>query len=84
MSSWATTAVNFSTRVCWTSPVRSQAIGLGETDTDAAEARAKAKDFRKFADDLETLADMMDATTSSDRDVASCPGGVSFCTGDSD
>ncbi|MGY3683115.1 hypothetical protein ACVWXU_006738 [Streptomyces sp. TE33382] len=36
-------------------------IGLGETDTDAAEARAKAKDFRKFADDLETLADMMDA-----------------------
>lgn len=60
------------------------AIGLGETDTDAAEARAKAKDFRKFADALETLANTMDATTSSDRDVASCPGGVSFCTGDSD
>ncbi|MEU8700327.1 hypothetical protein AB0C61_22200 [Streptomyces sp. NPDC048680] len=63
-------------------------IGLGETDTDAAEARAKAQDFRKFADDLETLADMMDATTSSEQpgipDVASCPGGVSFCTGDSE
>lgn len=62
-------------------------IGLGETDTDAAEARAKAQDFRKVADDLETLADMMDATTSSEQpsnpDIASCPDGVSFCTGDS-
>lgn len=60
-------------------------IGLGETDTDAAEARAKAKELRKFADDLETLADTMDASTNGDRpsspDIA-CPDGVSFCTGD--
>jgi hypothetical protein len=62
-------------------------IGLGETDTDAVEARAKAKELRRFADALETLADTMDASTdsepSSGSDTIYCPDGVSFCTGDS-
>ncbi|MFG2368517.1 DUF6907 domain-containing protein [Streptomyces mirabilis] len=61
-------------------------IGLGETDTDATEARAKAKELRKFTDALETLADTMDASTGGEQpgnpDIASCPDGVSFCTGD--
>jgi hypothetical protein len=61
-------------------------IGLGETDTDAAEARAKAKELRKFADDLETLARTIDASTSGEQpstpDTASCPDGVPFCTGE--
>ncbi|MGW1614910.1 DUF6907 domain-containing protein [Streptomyces sp. NPDC002285] len=61
-------------------------IGLGETDTDAAGARAKAKELRKFADDLEILANAIDASTSdekpSTRNTASCPDGVPFCTGD--
>nr|WP_217144174.1 hypothetical protein [Streptomyces sp. AC627_RSS907] len=60
-------------------------IGLGGTDTDAAEARTKATELRRFADDLETLADRMDASAideqSSNPDTASCPDGVSFCTG---
>ncbi|WP_329598753.1 hypothetical protein OIE43_29905 [Streptomyces pseudovenezuelae] len=61
-------------------------IGLGETDTDAIEARAKAKDLRRFADALEALADTMDASTNGEppngSDTISCPDGVSFCTGD--
>ncbi|MFF0136514.1 DUF6907 domain-containing protein [Streptomyces sp. NPDC005227] len=61
-------------------------IGLGETDTCAAEARVKAMELRKFADALETLADKMDVSTSGEQpgnpDTASCPDGVSFCTGD--
>ncbi|MGW6904835.1 DUF6907 domain-containing protein [Streptomyces sp. NPDC054940] len=60
-------------------------IGLGETDTDPAEARVKAANFRKFADALETLADKVDASTSSEQpsssDTAPCPDSVSFCTG---
>ncbi|MEU0244910.1 hypothetical protein ABZ192_11370 [Streptomyces sp. NPDC006235] len=61
-------------------------IGLGETDTDAIEARAKAKELRRFADALEALADTMDASTNGEppngSDTTSCPDGVSFCTGD--
>ncbi|MFF5345366.1 DUF6907 domain-containing protein [Streptomyces althioticus] len=61
-------------------------IGLGETDTDSIEARAKATELRRFADALEALADTMDAFTNgeppSSSDTISCPDGVSFCTGD--
>ncbi|MFB7114029.1 DUF6907 domain-containing protein [Streptomyces sp. NPDC056291] len=60
-------------------------IGLGETDTGAAEARAKATDLRRFADDLETLADKLDASISDEQQgnpvTTSCPDGVAFCTG---
>lgn len=60
-------------------------IGLGQTDTDAAEARSKATELRRFADGLETLADSLDTATSDEQssnpDTASCPDGVSFCTG---
>ncbi|MGW6736297.1 DUF6907 domain-containing protein [Streptomyces sp. NPDC055013] len=61
-------------------------IGLGETDTDAIEARSKAKELHRFADALEALADTMDASTNGEppngSDTISCPDGVSFCTGD--
>ncbi|GGZ21377.1 hypothetical protein GCM10010300_76390 [Streptomyces olivaceoviridis] len=61
-------------------------IGLGETDTDAAEARVKATELRRFADKLEILADKMDGSISHeqprDADSTTCPDGVSFCTGD--
>jgi hypothetical protein len=60
-------------------------IGLGETDTDSAEARAKATELRRFADELEILADKVDVSSSHEqpRDTAStaCPDGVSFCDG---
>ncbi|MFF1679453.1 DUF6907 domain-containing protein [Streptomyces sp. NPDC058256] len=60
-------------------------IGLGGTDTTAAEARVKAKELRRFADELEILADKVDVSTSQDqlRDpkMTACPDGVSFCDG---
>lgn len=46
----------------------------------------KAKELRRFADALDTLADTMDASTSgkppSSPDTISYPDGVSSCTGD--
>ncbi|KMS71092.1 hypothetical protein ACM01_28645 [Streptomyces viridochromogenes] len=61
-------------------------IGLSETDTDAAEARVKATEFRKFAAELEILADKVDAITGREQpcepERAVCPDGISFCTGD--
>ncbi|MFD5483788.1 DUF6907 domain-containing protein [Streptomyces hawaiiensis] len=61
-------------------------IGLGETDTDSAEAHAKAIELRRFADELEILADKVDVCTSDeqprDTERTTCPDGVSFCDGD--
>ncbi|WUR65306.1 hypothetical protein OG873_11750 [Streptomyces violaceus] len=56
-------------------------IGLSETDTDAAEARAKATELRRFADELEILADKVDAIISReqarDPERVVCPDGMS-------
>ncbi|MET8027706.1 DUF6907 domain-containing protein [Streptomyces avermitilis] len=60
-------------------------VGLGEMDTNAAEARVKAAELRRFADELEILADKVDASTSReqtrDPKTTVCPDDVSFCTG---
>ncbi|PIM73012.1 hypothetical protein CTU88_04105 [Streptomyces sp. JV178] len=60
-------------------------IGLGDTDTTAAEARVKATELRRFADELETLADKVEVSASHEPSgtpqMTACPAGVSFCDG---
>ncbi|MFE1961547.1 DUF6907 domain-containing protein [Streptomyces sp. NPDC059479] len=60
-------------------------IGLGETDTSAADARIKATELRRFADELEILADKVDLSTNReqlrDPETTACPDGIPFCTG---
>ncbi|MFD4628453.1 DUF6907 domain-containing protein [Streptomyces sp. NPDC058284] len=60
-------------------------ICLGETDTDAVEARLKATELRRFADKLEFLADKVNVSNDHEQprstEMTACPNGVSFCDG---